>query len=431
VNQEETKGVIVMTHARSFAGPVQVADLLCRALLLACALGAASGRLADAVDPKYIVVRLDEVRLVDDGDGAHEGEIQYLSVAATGDRGRAPISTQQVGFPVENWYEAADDGANATFMGGHDRAIPLFAFPEAEMGDELVLVVAVADDDETSDAVVIGHAVAAKIGVAVAGFFTGPAGSKAVDALSGAVQKEIEKGGDRDSLGTLTVTFTKAALDGSTFGLPAGQHDAAFETRAGNVWFKYSLHRVADRPAVSGWCASVTLDGIKIVDDSDDGTQGMGDVYVRTRVADGFAVSQLVDGASQLDQKVGSLPRNSYTRDVDTGHEFLRGNERGMTLYSNTRGQGRAAHCTGLPVMLYVEVDAFEDDSQADCSGRTCDDVLGVLPLLYTQAWMRDHPGSHAIVEDVHGASGKARVSLTLNIWDPNADPDQALAGTR
>lgn len=391
----------------------------------ACLLGSSGA--AAAADPKYIVVRLDEVRVLDDGAGGTdgpEGEIQYVTAGATGNRGAAPIAVQQVTFPTENWYEAKDDGVNATFMSGQPLAVPMFVFPEAEMGDELVLVVAVADDDETSDAVIIGHAVAAKIGTAIAGYFGGPAAGAAVDKLSGEVQKAIEKGGATDPLGTLTVTLAKASRDGSTFGMPAGRHDASWETRAGNVWFKYSIHRVADRPAAASWCATVKLDSIKIVDDSDDFTQGAGDVYVRARVADGFVSGQTVDGASQLDQKTFSLPKNTYTRDIDTGHEFLRGTEKGMLLYSNTRGQGREARCTGLPVVLYVEADVFEDDSQADCSRRTCDDVLGVLPLLYTQAWMRDHPGSHKIAYDVRGDSGKAKVSLTLEIWDPNADPD-------
>lgn len=423
-----------MSHTSFLTGRAHVADAFCRAVLLVSALVLVAATIADAADPKYVVVRLDEVRLLDAGDSVAngpEGEIQYFSVAATGDRGGEPIASQQVTFPTENWYEAVDDGVNRTFMAGHDRAIPLFAFPEAEMGDELVLVVSVFDDDETSDAAVIGHAVAAKVGTAVAGYFGGPAAAKAVDELSSAVQSEIVKGGNRDSLGTLAVTFAKAARDGSTFGLPAGRHDADFETRAGNVWFKYSVHRVADRPAVAGWCASVKLDKIKIVDDSDDGTQGDGDVYVRARSADGFVVGQMVDGSSQLNQKVFNLPRNRYTRDVGTGYQFLRGDEVGMIIYSNTSGQGRQARCTGLPVLLYVEVDVFEDDSQADCSGRTCDDVLGVLPLLYTQAWMRDHPGSHKIEYDVRGNKGKARISLTFDLWNPNADPDQPVAGTR
>jgi len=80
-------------------------------------------RAGDAPTPKYIVVRLDEVRLLDSGDG-NAGEIQYLTIGATGNRGRKPIAIQQTTFPMENWYEGEEDGANATFMEGRDLAFP-------------------------------------------------------------------------------------------------------------------------------------------------------------------------------------------------------------------------------------------------------------------------------------------------------------------
>ncbi|HEY7574301.1 MAG TPA: hypothetical protein VIB08_04010, partial [Thermoanaerobaculia bacterium] len=378
---------------------------------------------ARAADPKYIVVRLDEIRVIDAGDG-REGEIQWVSTAATGNRGGRPIETQQFLFPMENWYEAREDGVNATFPPGVDLATPIFAFPEEQMGDELVIAIAVADEDSSSDFVVVGHAVAAKVGTAVAGYFLGPGGGAAVDKLSGAVQEEIEKGGDKDILGTLAVTLTKTARDGSTFGMRAGEHARTFERQAGQVWFKYTVRRIAMRPNVGNWCATLKLDRIKIVDDSDDGTQGAGDVYVRGRTADGFATGETSNEVSQLDQKTFSLPANG-TRDVHTGSEFLRGDEKGKVIYTNSRG-GR---CQGLPTFLYAEIDVFEDDRQADCSGRTCDDVLGVLPLLWNQAWMRDHAGSRKLEYNVRGDSGKVRIGLTLDLWDPGADPDAPVAG--
>lgn len=395
--------------------------------LLPALLWALGDNFAQAADPKWIVVRLDEVRVIDAGDG-REGEIQYITVSATGNHGRDPIAVQQVTFPMEDmWYEAREDGANATFMRGNELAVPLFAYPEAEMGDELVLVVGVADDDTNSDFVVMGHAALAKVGTAVAGYFLGPAGGAAVDKLSSSVQKEIEDGGNRDSLGTLSVTLARTARDGSTFGLPRNEHSKTFERQAGNVWFKYTVRRIANRATVNDWCAAVKLDRIKIRDDSDDGTQGAGDIYVRIRTADAFAAGESGENASQLEQKVLFLP-NSGTRDVHTGHEFLKPGEKGMTIYSNTRGRGRNARCGGLPVFLYAEVDVFEDDSQLECSGRTCDDILGVLPLLYTQAWMRDHPGTTKQEYDVRGDDGKVRIGLTVEVWDPNADPDQPLS---
>ncbi len=390
-------------------------------ILLACLAGVVKTTPARAADEKYIVVRLDEVSLIDCGDG-NEGEIVYMTMGATGNHGRQPIAIQQTSFPVENWYEGEDDGVNAVFMTPGEQAVPVFCYPESKMGDELAITISVADDDETSDFVIIGHAVLAKVGTAVATYFLGPAGGKAVDELSSAVQKEIERGGKRDHLGTLSVSLKKSANDGSTFGLPRGEHYKVFERTAGKVKLKYSVTRIAKRERCKDWGLTVTLDKVKIVDDSDDFTQGDGEIYIRTRVADGFVDGEAVAGsnASLLNQTTISLPRNGRTKDVGTGDFFP---EKDVKLYSNIRN----LRAKGLPVFLYVEVDVFEDDSQADCSGRTCDDVLGVLPLMLTQHWMRDHPGKNELVYDVRGDSGKARIYLTVEVTpsvDPNADPD-------
>jgi len=404
--------------------------LLCLILLMVLASGMGIPDMM-AADKHFIVVRLDEVRLSDDGD-ATEGEIVYVTTGATGNRGEKPITIQQTNFPRENWYEAKDDGVNALFMDGKDRAIPVFAFPEAEMGDELLIVIGIADDDETSDAVIIGHAVLAKVGTAVASYFLGPAGGAAVDRLSSAVQREIEQGGKRDTLATYSVSLKRSARDGSTFGLPPQEHAKTFERRAGNATITYTVMRVTQKDETNDWCVSVTLRGIKILDDADDLTQGAGDIYVRARVADSFDESEAIEGsnATQFRQHLTDLPRNSYTKDVHTGEFFIDPDDpaKKVKLYSNTRGSGRAARCGGLPVFLYIEVGVFEDDSQADCSGRTCDDVIGVLPLMYTNRWLREHPGSNQIEYEAKGVKGNARIYLTIDVWDPHADPDAPLS---
>jgi len=274
------------------------------------------------------------------------------------------------------------------------------------MGDEMVIIVSVVDDDETSDFVVIGHAVLAEVGSAVAGYFLGPAGGAAVRSLSGKVQSEITKGGERDHLGTLTVTLPRTAADGSTFGLAPNEHSKIFERQAGNVWIKYTVLRIAKSEDYNDWCVSVTLNKFKMVDDSDDLTQGAGEVYIRPRVADGFVTGEIVKGqnASQLNQKTTTLPTRSYTKDVHTGDFFPIPRE-GVKLYFNTTGSGRNARCKGLPVFLFIEVDVFEDDSQLDCSGRTCDDVLGVLPLMFTHQWLREHQVEVEIKRQADGSA--------------------------
>jgi hypothetical protein len=92
---------------------------------------------------------------------------------------------------------------------------------------------------------------------------------------------------------------------------------------------------------------------------------------------------------------------------------------------------GRNARCKGLPVFLFIEVDVFEDDSQLDCSGRTCDDVLGALPLMFTHRWLREHQGSNQFEYDVRGDSGRARIYLTVDVWNPRADPDAPISRSR
>src|SRR5262245_5140080 len=143
----------------------------------------------------YIVVRLDNLWVDDDNDigaAGPEGEIQYLAVVSTADANEEPIVTQRTGFPLENWYEAEGNGVNASILDGHERAIPLFCFPEADMGDRLLINITVVDDDATSGLAIIGHAVAAKVGTIVATATGGPVVGEIVEVVSSEIQDAIE-----------------------------------------------------------------------------------------------------------------------------------------------------------------------------------------------------------------------------------------------
>ncbi len=332
-----------------------------------------------AVQDKYfIVVRLDSVTIDDDKDtgfAGPEGEIQYIAAVGTGNGNEEPKIVQTTGFPYENWYEAQDNGANAVFMAGHDKAIPIFAFPEEEMGDRLLINLSVVDDDATSDFVIIGHQVVRVIASIVSGALAGPGAGGLAMTVSGEVQDAIEEAEDVDLIGT----HTHLLLRSENFGMTQENGYAeSFTYRAGSMTVEYTVMKVRQEADYNNWCVRVTLDRVKIVEDADGITAGEGEIYIRTRVADGYA-------GSLLHETPRNFP-NRGTTDVDSGDNFPLGNNR--RLYES---------CNGLPPFLFIEVDVFEDDSSFECSGRTCDDVLGVLPLMFTNRWLREHPGTHQL----------------------------------
>jgi hypothetical protein len=383
-------------------------------VFLLALLGAPAAHATD-----YIVVRLDEVRLLDSGE-IDNAELQYVIVASTGNHGNEAITVQTTTFPLAKWYASDEGGLNALFMGPHDQAVPIFAWPEDEMGEELTLLVTVVEDDHTSDAVIIGHAVAAKIGTAIATYYSAEGGA-GVEILSSAVQRQIEDAARVDVLdGPLPQTLLREARDGSTFGIRRGEHSRVFEPTEGkNVWIKFSVLRVTAREVYADWCVSATLEKIKIVDDSDDGTQGDGDISIRARAADGYVAAPI----SQLDQHVVALPR-SGERSVESGHNFPLGDP--PRLYSNSRGSGREARCTGLPPFLFLEVDVFDDDDPSS-------DDTAVLPLFFTHRWLRGHSNrSTPIKYRVRGGGGlRADISVVVRVWDPHEDPDAPLSDRR
>lgn len=110
------------------------------------------------------------------------------------------------------------------------------------------------------------------------------------------------------------------------------------------------------------------------------------------------------------------------TEDAHTGDDFPIKNVLRYTNASRSRNQPPSD--PGLPVFLYIEVDFFEDDRQIDCFGRSCDDVLGVLPLMFTNRWLPEHPGSNQLSYGMRSDSGRARIDLTIDVWNPNADQD-------
>lgn len=111
----------------------------------------------------------------------------------------------------------------------------------------------------------------------------------------------------------------------------------------GDIRVRYTVMRVTVREEHNDWCASVTLNRVRIMEDSDGFPSGDGDIYIRARVADGYV-------GEVLRQTTTHLPADEY-EEVDSGDDFPTHNQ---PLYFN--------ECDGLPPFLYTEVDIFEND---------------------------------------------------------------------
>jgi hypothetical protein len=345
----------------------------------ACLAVAAPPAHAQAQGTIHIQVRVTKVMISDDMDATGAGEIKWAFAAATGNRGQAPTSTQTFGFPLEKWYEASTNGANSTLMGGIEQGVPVFDLPESQMGDSLVITFGVLDDDSNPRALLDVHQAARVVGAAFATAFTGPAGGALVTAASQVVQDALENDG-ADVIGYAVVVHGR----GDRFGTGAnGTFTNTVQTGNGKAMVTYNVRRVRVRTDTGRWCAGVKLKQVKILGDGDPGHPT-------------------------------KLP-GSGTRDVAAGRYFRVG-QAGVQLYPDPNGPA----CQGLPPFLYVEVDVLEDDDEDD------DDILGVLPIMVSSGWLREHKGTWTQAYLVRGADSdeKVRITLQIEVWDPGSDPD-------
>ncbi len=377
------------------------------ALLLALAAVLRPAPAAAETWTNYLVVTATKVVLSDDQDDVQNGEIQYAAAVATGDRGHDPIVTQTVGFPMELWYEAEGNGVNSVYMSPARQGLPIFCFPESQMGEDLAITLHIFDDDATPAAFIVAHDLARHAGTAVATAMAGPAVGALVKVVSDEVHRQIVEGSDRDIVDRVIFGLGKA----DHFGMGQGgnyQNDVIGEKGKATVSFDVRRVRVSD--AYKDWCVGVSLDKVKIIEDADPGLKGDGEIYIRARVAYGFTGN---DNAI-YEQRTKQLPSNGGTVEVDAGHSFPLQDARAKTLYVNSASGGS---CTGLPPFLYVEVCVFEDDDEDS------DDVIGVLPVCVNNWWMRHHPGATQLTYRVRGADSdeKAEITLTINVYRPAA----------
>lgn len=360
---------------------------------------------AQAGGNRYIQVRITKVMIGDDMDPNSNGEMRYVVLASTGNRGRGAISTQTSTFPFERWLEVDEAGANSAYMGVGNQGIPVFNFPESEMGDSLVFSVAVLDDDSNPGSLLLVHDLARAAGVAVATAFTGPAGGAIVKVVSDRVHAALSDMA-ADEVGIVTAAHGR----GDRFGTAAGgTFTNDIQSSNGRLTVSYNIRRVGVPASHDDWCAAVKLKRVKIIGDADPWPKGEGEVYIRARVADGFTNS---GNSSTLHQRTTALPASGGTRSVDEGKNFPLP-AGGTVLYTNLN----AGRCVGLPPFLFIEIDVLEDDDESD------PDIIGVLPIVVSNGWMREHPGITPVTYRVRGADSdeKAEITFDIEIWDPNA----------
>lgn len=365
---------------------------------------------ARAQNTTWVQVRITNVSISDDGDSG-DGEIQYAAVAATGNHGQEPLVVQTTSFPFEKWYEAEVGGANANFMTAGQQGMPVFNFPESEMGDSLVVGLAVLDNDENPNAVQDAHRFLAPIGAGVATWFVGPAGGAFVKLVADGIQHELDND-SQDLLGVVSIVHGR----GDRFGTGAtGTTTNTVQSTNGKVTVTYNVRRTRTTTETSTWCVRARLAGLKIIGDGDSGLDGDGEIYVRARTADGYTASR---SSSVLQQRPTRLPQIG-TRDVESGRYFRVGE--GVELYSN----GSGGRCRGIPPFLFLEVDVLEADDTSD------DDVLGVLPIMLSAGWLRENQGRREITYRMRGADPNEKVEITLvvEVEAPSvaADPDGPL----
>jgi hypothetical protein len=259
-----------------------------------------------------------------------------------------------------------------------------------------------------------GHQIARLIGTSLASGFGGPEWGKLVERVSGEVQATIEAGGENDVIDTHTNRFRRS----QNYSMRQGEHSVQVEANgeAAKMRITYTVMRVTQRGEYHDWCLSVTLDRVRIMEDADAFPDGAGDIYMRGRTADGYR-GQVLNGHSF---SIG----DSDGRQVDSGDDFP------FTAVDNPLNSEKILYfndCQGLPPFLYIEVGVWDDDAPND------DEQIGMLPLMFTNRWLREHPGTRPIgsggqtyyeVAGADSSEGKARIYLTLHSWDPYAAPD-------
>jgi len=318
----------------------------------------------------YIVVLLEEVKVLHNGDGT--GEVGELMLAAETSSG---ASRQRLKWPMHVWHEVRD---SQVILGGDRNAVPLFAATESSMGDDLTVRLWAADSDYDMSAL---------------SFKCGDYGFLDSDIASEDIGPQMTCG-DNDLLGDIVVSHGRA----EDWGVSNSTH----ETSIGDVIVRYSVKRVfvPDKMPVE-----VTLKKVTVQQDGDSGSNP-GEINVFTRVADGFE-------------------RYAFGMDYgDTAHQerYLAGGAE----YKMNDGESRVFNerifkTCSLGPFLYIEVNVLDRDG--DCRAGTnylCEfQELGTVAqtwLAYEELLAKTKGGTVTLDINEERATSAGHVTVELEV---------------
>ncbi len=341
--------------------------------------------------PRYIMVTLESVTILNDKDPTGCGEIQIWSIVSTGE-------TQQLTkFPVRLWYEA-DTGDTVTINQ------PIFCLKEDEMEENLGVAVVVLDNDDIPNWVefnplrIAGYILDVAVAVALA---------PVPDVENPMIGEKLGKAftdwlGSAENIGTHIKSYSRAQGWGAdTSAVGTEQH---YTYRAGDMRVRYRLDYFESPREIHcspGRQIEVRLKPITIHDDGDSWPKGKGDIFAWARVCDGFST---VTSSKMLPHEYIVRMPKSGTTDKDDGDKF------GVSWPD----EGKLILRDYFPgPFLFVEVGVWDEDTPDTGDDH---DMLGI----YSDWWIiPDYPCTYHMTGRRYGiGEGSVTVDVEIIVMD-------------
>ena len=187
-------------------------------------------------EQSYICVFLTKLYVEDNSEDepAGVGEVVLLTNCATADPDTGDATLQRLRFPETNWYETPDwhdwigfphPNIGPKIVGTENPwAIPVFSLPEDKMESDLLISLAMLEDDSSSAAQGIHKIVAAvgpQVARAIVGYYAGPAAGEAAGKADEAIHASIAGVWDDDTV----MIHTNILKRGDDWGIGAPRAD--------------------------------------------------------------------------------------------------------------------------------------------------------------------------------------------------------------
>jgi len=323
-----------------------------------------------------VIVFLDEVKILggtDSGLMPPPGEIQIMSIAATGDK------QQKTKFPNYNWYEAV----NGDTIGVGQ---PIFCLPEDQMGDVLSLLIIVVDNDD------IAHVYKWTLENVPGWISINGSNPEQAQQTADAFTMWL---GSAKQIGSHSHSFTREEIWGAPATVAENRVGNQYVFTAQNVVVTYRILRQYDLDRR----VQVKLRPIDIYENGDSGFLGIGgdaEIYVMTRVASQF-------GARELSATEFRFPSSGTTKMSDND------------LFGKSWGTGKEIFSTpSAGPFIYWEVAVWDEDN---ASIGDDDDMLGIYSgyLLWWQIpFGSDGRGFINVGHRVNGTKGDCYINLDI-----------------